>query len=478
MGTKRDKTEKSTPYGYRNVEGSHAIDPHEAPVRQLIYREFLLHRRVKTVARRLNEMGLRTRSGSLWSDSTIARILADPIAAGVSQPADDRLITEPIITKSIWENCQNILKDRHSGVQPAKRPTHLFAGLTLCTCGAKMTVPSRAAKYVCQGCKIKIPTEDLEHIFGEQLRSLTVDSDTIKQGGDDAEQRIEEQETLLNTLQSEQRKLKLEMDALVLLHRRGQLPTLSFGKRYRPLEERSQAIANHIPAIQGEVDAYMLRHSKPPSVVPRANFNLRDVWLKMEFEEKRSIVEVLVSRVTIGRDSVDFDLTDITQVLENATHWQRGCSEMQPNALTVVEPNKLAQSKAKLAADTTETQDSRIRANSRVDAEKNLPANNQLEIERTDDGIVIIRRRAVGALVTLKGVQARLFLSIASCTPRDVRFVDVLKQWMHEEGRARISIEYLAKIARTIRHALGPELCGFWSNSGSRAAWTPPNSPK
>ena len=42
-----------------------------------------------------------------------------------------------------------------------------------------MYKPKRMKKYTCQRCRNKIPTEDLETVFVEQLRGFFLDPDEI-----------------------------------------------------------------------------------------------------------------------------------------------------------------------------------------------------------------------------------------------------------------------------------------------------------
>ncbi len=47
-----------------------------------MYDLFLQHRRFKTVARLLNDKGYRTRRGMKFTDSSVERLLDDPVAKG------------------------------------------------------------------------------------------------------------------------------------------------------------------------------------------------------------------------------------------------------------------------------------------------------------------------------------------------------------------------------------------------------------
>lgn len=159
----------TAPFGYRWHDGRLVINENEAPIRKLIYELFLKHRRKKTVAKILNDLGYRTRKDALFSDTTIGRLLRDSTAKGSREIGGRIFEVEAIVLPEIWEQVSGILGNE----KPAKQTVQLFMGLAYCGCGGKMFVPSNSPKYVCVDCRHKIRADDLETIYYSQLNDLT-----------------------------------------------------------------------------------------------------------------------------------------------------------------------------------------------------------------------------------------------------------------------------------------------------------------
>src|SRR5436190_19235941 len=166
------------PFGYRWKDGQLEVDGKEAPVRRLIFDLFIKHKRKKTLAKTLNDLSYRTRSGALFSDTTLDRLLRDTTAKGVRIVGGEEVTTEPIVDNDVWERANNIL----GGLKSAKQAVHLFTGMVFCSCGGKMVVPSNSSKYACPGCRHKIPTDDLEEIFASQLFKIEFEVDSKRFG--------------------------------------------------------------------------------------------------------------------------------------------------------------------------------------------------------------------------------------------------------------------------------------------------------
>lgn len=159
------------PFGYRWHDGKLVIDEAEAPIRKLIYELFLKHRRKKTIAKLLNDLGYRTRNDALFSDTTIDRLIRDTTAKGIRIIDGQEIKVAPIVKHEIWERANNFL-----GTKQTRQTVQLFAGITLCHCGGKMMVPSNLEKYVCLNCRHKINIDDLEEIFVSQLGGFPIES--------------------------------------------------------------------------------------------------------------------------------------------------------------------------------------------------------------------------------------------------------------------------------------------------------------
>ncbi|HEV7699715.1 MAG TPA: recombinase family protein, partial [Pyrinomonadaceae bacterium] len=158
------------PYGYRWHKGKLMIEEAEAPVRRLIYDLFLKHRRKKTVAKLLNDLGYRTRNKALFSDVAVDRLLRDTTAKGIRLEQNNAEIrVDPLVSEDIWERANTLLGNRLP-----KQAVNLFAGIASCSCGGKMSVPANSNKYICTGCRSKIPAEDLEAVFHSQVKPFAV----------------------------------------------------------------------------------------------------------------------------------------------------------------------------------------------------------------------------------------------------------------------------------------------------------------
>ena len=335
----------AAPFGYRWSGRELVPDLTEAPVRQHLYELFLQLRRKKTVARAMNEAGYRTRNGSQFTDTTVDRLLRDPTAKGVRRanytkstgdkkhwvvkPESEWVLTEvePIVSVDLWQQCNALLDERREkGKRPGKRPVHLFAGVAFCHCGEKMYPPSNTPKYVCRKCRNKIPMADLEGVFQEQLKEFFISPTEIASYLAQADETISAKLELLDSLESERRKLRDEMEKVYRLYVADGISVDGFRQTYGPLEERAKQLTDELPRLQAEVDYLRIQQLSRDEVLSEAR-DLYSRWPQLTAEEKQRIVEAVVQRIVIGEKDVAIDLCYVPSFSEIVATGQRDVTD-------------------------------------------------------------------------------------------------------------------------------------------------------
>jgi len=318
----------AAPFGYQWKDKKLIVDPKEAPVRKLMYELFAEHKRKKTVARLLNERGFRTRNGSAFSDTTITRLIQDPTAKGIRRanytktannakawtlkPESEWVLSEveAIVPEELWSRCNAMLEGRKRGDKPpSKRTVHLFSGVTFCQCGEKMYVPSATTKYTCRGkgCRNKMPIDDLEAVFREQLQNFFLSPQELARYLSSADEAIREKDRLIGVLEDEHKKLTTESNKLYDLYQSGAIDKRGFAARYPPLSKRLEQLDDEIPRARAERDVLNISYLSQAEIVSEAQ-NLYARWPDLPAEERRTIVEAIVEKITVGKDEVDIDL--------------------------------------------------------------------------------------------------------------------------------------------------------------------------
>lgn len=158
------------PFGMRWADGTLVPELSERDVlRELVEAFVASGGRVKATAVALNSKGHKTRRGTAWSDTAVARVLRNPA------------LTE-MIPKALWRRCNELLEDRADGnSRRSRRPVHPLGGVVHCRCGGRMRLrgDGLAGKYVCRNCRAKIAQDTLETLFESSLSSVELDAPEI-----------------------------------------------------------------------------------------------------------------------------------------------------------------------------------------------------------------------------------------------------------------------------------------------------------
>ena len=341
----------AAPFGYRWKDKRLEPDPQEAPVRVLVHELFVEHRRKKTVARILNERGYRTRKGAGFSDTTITNLLNDPTAKGLHRanytctedsgkawklkPESEWVYTpvERIISDELFDECTRIMLSQLSLRKPqTKRATYLFAGFTFCACGTKMYVRSGSPKYVCEGCRNKIPMADLEAVYREQLRHFLVSPQEIEAHNAAALDAIKDKERLIESIKAELKKIEFEDDHLFQLYGAKDLSKEDFGRRHRPLSERRNQLEDELPRLQAEHDVMRISTYTRQEAIGEARA-LTDRWGDLPDDEKRQIIEAITERIVIDKEDIEITLLQLPEPAKLIAKGQRGHTDSSPRPI-------------------------------------------------------------------------------------------------------------------------------------------------
>lgn len=313
-------------FGYRWLGKELVVDQHEGPVRKLLYELFKKHKRKGTVAKMLNEQGYRTRNGSKFTDTTVARLLMDPMAKGQRRanytkslgtgknwsikPETEWVITPcpALVDEELWDECYRILESQHSNRKiPTRKAINLFSGILFCHCGGKMYIPSRVKKYVCSDCKkTNISIDDIEEIYFDQLKNFLLTKNDLETFLIRANEAIENKQNELSILLKNKEQLKNEMDNLVKLHAKGQIPTDDFGSYYSPLSVQNKQMENSIIETEAQLDLIKMQQLNGDYILSQAE-SLYERWPQMDIASKRQIVEDLTRSITIGTEEIDIE---------------------------------------------------------------------------------------------------------------------------------------------------------------------------
>ena len=314
--------------GYRWKDKQLVIDEKEAPIRRLIYELFLKTKRKKTTARMLNDMGYRTRNGSKFGHTTIARLIQDPTAKGIRianyttgrvngnrlKPKEDWVYVPcpAIIEEDLWNQCNRIHSEQVAKKAPSGRnAVHLLSGYIVCEeCSKKMYVyhKDKQPTFRCKACGIKIEVEDIDEIYHEQLKTFLLTDTDINEYRKKSDLDLQEKQKLLEVTMSDLEGCQKEIKRLVDLRLNDELSTETFVPLIRPLEQRVKQLIEKVPELEAEVDFYKIHYLSSESVLNSAK-DLYGNWPQLSFEEKRTIIEAITERITIGKSDIHISLS-------------------------------------------------------------------------------------------------------------------------------------------------------------------------
>lgn len=224
----------------------------------------------------------------------------------------------------VWEECNRIIDASYSKQKrPAKKPVHIFSGVAWCGCGQRMYVPSNSPKYICRGCRSKIPIADLDAIFCEEIKGYSLSPDAIANYLKSSNETANEKDRLVAIQSEELERIRKEIQRTYELYQQEKLNADEFGRFYRPLEERRKQLETELPRLKAEVDILKVNNLSAEEIAAQAS-NLYDRWQTMPPHEKQELIEVITDKIIIGKGEITISLCYAPSCKDMANRWRKG----------------------------------------------------------------------------------------------------------------------------------------------------------
>src|SRR3989338_8797085 len=222
----------SAPIGYLNNHRTRDIDTDHERV-QLIHKGFELYATgkytLKQIARAFKDIGLRSHKGNILAVSCVQRMLSKSFYYGLFEFKGETYqgTHEPIITKKLFDTCQDVMKSRgHIKTRKAEK-TFPFRGLLTCgECKCAITAETQKGHnyYRCtkkrEMCSQKYVREE---VLTEQVKSFlqkvslsSQDTEKVLRELDKDEQKArEDSKVFVENLKSELADVEIKLDKLL-----------------------------------------------------------------------------------------------------------------------------------------------------------------------------------------------------------------------------------------------------------------------
>ena len=357
----------AAPYGYKKlkIKGDKGYtlepDPNEAKVVQLIYELHLKGDGKMVIARKLDMMGIRSRSGNPWSSATVMNILKNPVYIGkvrwgyrkYTKELNNGTVTKhreknencvyvdglhpPIISESDFNKVQRTLKQRTTA--PVKVDLKLknpLSGLIYCgKCGAAMTrlgtnsrcrsATLKCSNRYCDTVASKLylvenaVIEFLEGWIEEYKINVERNSPLLPQST------LEVYENNLTAFQDELEVVEKQISKTYDLLEQGIYSVDVFKERSANLTEKKDELERKITEIEGEIEKYRSNIALHTNFIPHFENVLAVYRVSSDIAEKNRLLKTIVSRITYTKgvrntrrdpDASNFNLCIVPSVMD------------------------------------------------------------------------------------------------------------------------------------------------------------------
>jgi DNA invertase Pin-like site-specific DNA recombinase len=312
------------PYGYHVGSNRRlVIVAEEGSVVRYIFRLYLKDELgIRRIARRLNEEGIRTRRGGLWSMVTVRDILRNRAYVGTYSRFGVRVPAShaPLISREDFQQVQERLDERRPSSANRHVSPFLLSGLTYCGyCGNKMIGVTRkqrwhrgdgtlrSAQYRYYQCESRTNrslcdyhtrrAEDLENT----VRQMVLDPVLARRRNGNGTK--EDQQVVINRLRERLKRLDKRLEQYLDAAAGGELES-------EKLLSAAIAVAAQQLSLEGKIDE-AIRHARDMESeearrkhVLTVLARLTEEWDGIEFQERQDLLNEALERIIITDEEI------------------------------------------------------------------------------------------------------------------------------------------------------------------------------
>ena len=301
------------PLGYANVDGPDGKriivpDPILGPMVTDLFSWFATAEySLKALAQKAYTAGFRFRkSKNKIPVTTLHKILRKRLYCGEFEYAGAAYpgVHEPLVTRQIWERCQEILDGRHLRKQRKVRHDFAFSGILTCGhCGCALVGEQKKGRYIyyhCTGYRGKCPErytreEELGKRFSDQLRGLVIPPAVMEWLQEeiiasDLNER-EAQAQALRRFQTEMERLQTRLDVLYEDRLDGRIDIQTYDRKASEIRMQQQRVQGKIAECRAAEIAPAAKAVDLLSLVSKT----AELFERQSAEEQRRFLRLVVA---------------------------------------------------------------------------------------------------------------------------------------------------------------------------------------
>ncbi|QNJ56924.1 tyrosine homologous recombinase [Mycobacterium phage Reindeer] len=280
-------------YTYDKQAKKRHVVPEEAAAIREAYDDILAGGTVYSIAKKWNELGLKTPRGNVFIDTAVAKILRSPRYAGLYSFRGEIIGKgdwEPIVDVETWEAVSAILDRKNKGPTGPRVRVTLLSGIARCgNCGFKMAASSNATGgrvYRCRNFGVcHHGVTRMRHKVDKYVEAMVV-------------AKLEERKWVVGTQADAEKAKALHAEAETLRMRKLSFTDALADGTLTPAQVKEAT--NKVDTKLEQIETQLARLTKSRVYDGLLSHdNIEAVWVELPLDRKRAIIQQLCDKIVV-----------------------------------------------------------------------------------------------------------------------------------------------------------------------------------